>query len=285
MFLLAHLPQTYQTSSLHPFRERQLELFVRITRFFFGEESWMGHPEQTYRLEESMLSHPFYPRKLFVPPSLRCLRELEMLPRDISSCKLCYISVIAASTHSLVHLFETVLREQIVSIFSSYVMTTIEAADRELRTCHTEEVLGAFMHIIYSITLSSLRETTRSDNASLLSRLTSIVVQMDGHISRLKPKTRILSYSGKCYVSQFSPKDWLYMTRSAPAFAIAFKSLVHNLRLYDLKFGNTTFHSFQGITYTSQWRRLVREVLSGVGAPLGTHTTPHVFLDVQGAGE
>jgi len=176
-----------------------------------------------------------------------------------------------------------VLREQLVSIFSAYVIVTIDAEDRHLRTCHIEEILGGFIQVMHCVTLSGLSDTTTLENTILLSRLASIISRMDDQISLLKPETtRILSYSAKCYVSHFTPSDWWVISRRAPVFAAAFKALVHKLRQYDSVVGNTTFHSIKGIQYTLQWNKIVLEILSDRNTPPTTNeATPHVVLDVQ----
>jgi len=91
MFLLAHLPQTYQSSPIHTFRKLYIELFIRTTRSIFAGGPGMN---QIYSNEESASPHPIYPRRFLVPQSLQSVQELEKLPKEISLGKSCIIGII-----------------------------------------------------------------------------------------------------------------------------------------------------------------------------------------------
>jgi len=289
VFLLARLPQTANSHTIHIFRKRQLEVFIRTLSYIFTDEPWEQYPQIEHRVTaDDTTSRSISPGRLLIPTCLKSMRGFASLPEPLCTGKfLSWVKFV----NNLPILLD--LKEQLLTIYESFVQNTLSnTISDDLATLglrHKEEVLGDFMQVIQTVVLSliSCNAQDKDSNSKLLSKFISIINRLSQHLlrnSETQTESRVsldqhfpnalgtpssaatilvpFHISVLC-LSRFDYTAWAHIRHREPEFAEAFRSFVFAARVCERDVIGKVKFDFQHLHYHGQWRKLVREVLCG----------------------
>ena len=306
VFLLARMPQTANSRTIHIFRKRQLEVFVRILSYIFTDEPWEQHPQIEHKVTSDDTSKRTSPGRMLIPTCLKSAKGFASLPEPLRTGK---CSSLSESEIFILTRYTSDLKEQLLIIYESFVQNSLSDTCSDdlskLGLCYKEEVLGDFMQVIQAMTLSLVSSNTkdREHNARLLSKLISVINLLTQQLLRVQPQrsqiesleqneapsqttpngletphptTKVLTFHiSILYLSRFDYTAWAHILHREPDFARAFKSLVSAAHTYEQNVSGRAKFALHHMHYYKQWRQLVREVLR--------ETIPSISPDTSGS--